>query len=385
MQTLIVQPVTLIVGVAIPNEAADTFIFGLWRSRQSLADVGLRLTPWLNHGKERTVKRTTIGDVAAAANVSIATVSRVLNGLAVKEVTATRVRDAAARLEYTPNALTKSIFAGRSSTIGVLIDDLRSPFYLDLMRGIDDVAAANGSLVMFSNTFRHTGREVAQVQAMDEQRVRGLIVTSGASVDERVRRMAAGGTPCVVVARTLQDPPPGLHSVSLDNVTAGRMMAEHLLSCGRRTIGVIASGAVPSQIGRIEGLRKGLGKDNALLNDDAIAILDDDVTTPEVTDAVTSLLDANPSMEAMVCLSGRYTLAVHTALVDRGLSIPEDIGFLTMDDFAWAQNLGITVVTQPSHQMGQEAAKLIVENPRVSAQLTFEPELISRASCGELR
>lgn len=118
-------------------------------------------------------KRTTIGDVAAAAGVSVATVSRVLNGGAVKGATATRVWDAANRLDYTPNALTKSIFAGKSSTIGVLIDDLSSPFYLDLMRGIDEVADANGSLVMFSNTFRHVDREVAQVQTMDEQRVRG--------------------------------------------------------------------------------------------------------------------------------------------------------------------------------------------------------------------
>src|SRR5690242_7571672 len=115
------------------------------------------------------VKRATIGDVAAAAGVSVATVSRVLNGGAVKPATATKVWDAAGRLDYTPNALTKSIFAGRSSTIGVLIDDLTSPFYLDLMRGIDEVADANGSLVMFANTFRHTGREAGQVQTMDEQ------------------------------------------------------------------------------------------------------------------------------------------------------------------------------------------------------------------------
>ena len=132
------------------------------------------------------------------------------------------MREAASRLEYTPNALTKSIFAGRSSTIGVVIDDLRSPFYLDLMRGIDEVAGANGSLVMFASTFQHAGREAAQVQAMDEQRVRGLIVTTGETTDDRTRRMAAGGTPCVIVARPVRDPPPGLHSVALDNTAAGR-------------------------------------------------------------------------------------------------------------------------------------------------------------------
>ena len=202
-------------------------------------------------------KRTTIGDVAAAAGVSVATVSRVLNGGAVKEATATRVWDAVNRLDYSPNALTKSIFAGRSSTIGVLIDDLSSPFYLDLMRGIDEVADANGSLVMFANTFRHAGREVAQVQTMDEQRVRGLIVTTGESTDDRTRKMAAGGTPCVIVAREVHETLPNLHSVSLDNAAAGRLIAEHLVACGRRSIGVITSGRRQSQSGRTGGLRQG--------------------------------------------------------------------------------------------------------------------------------
>ena len=194
------------------------------------------------------MKRTTIGDVAAEARVSVATVSRVLNGGAVRHSTAARVREAASRLEYTPNALTKSIFAGRSSTIGVVIDDLRSPFYLDLMRGIDEVAGASGSLVMFASTSQHADREAAQVQAMDSQRVRGLIVTTGETTDDRTRKMAAGGTPCVIVARTALDPPAGLHSVALDNTAAGRLIAEHLISCGRRSAGVITSGTRPSQL-----------------------------------------------------------------------------------------------------------------------------------------
>ena len=108
--------------------------------------------------------------------------------------------------------------------------------------GSTRIAGTNGSLVMFASTFQHAGREAAQVQAMDEQRVRGLIVTTGESTDGRTRRIAAGGTPCVIVARPVQDPAPGLHSVALDNTAAGRLIAEHLTSCGRRSVGVITSG-----------------------------------------------------------------------------------------------------------------------------------------------
>lgn len=326
------------------------------------------------------MKRTTIGDVAGAAGVSVATVSRVLNGGTVKPATATRVWDAAKRLDYTPNALTKSIFAGRSSTIGVLIDDLSSPFYLDLMRGIDEVSDANGSLVMFANMFRHTGREVAQIETMDEQRVRGLIVTTDESSDHRTRRMAAGGTPCVVVARSVEDPPRHLHSVALDNISAGQLIAKHLISCGRRSVGVITSGARPSQRDRTEGLRQGLVEAGLALPEKAVASADGN---EKVSDAVGTLLERRANIDTIVCLSGRRTVAVHSALASRRLTIPDDIGFLTMDDFAWASALGITVVAQPSYQMGQEAAELIVDGPTQPAQLTFEPEIITRTSCGE--
>jgi LacI family transcriptional regulator len=331
-------------------------------------------------------KRATVGDVAAQAGVSTATVSRVLNGGAVTEETATRVWEAISRLEYSPNALTKSIFAGRSSTIGVVIRDLSSPFYLDLIRGIDQVAAANDSLVMLANTFRQTDREVAQVRTMDEQRVRGLIVTTGETTDSRTRRMAERGTPCVIVARTIPDPPPGMHSISLNNVEAGRLMAVHLVQCGRSSIGVVTGGHRPSQIERTAGLRRALAELGLPLPEDAVTVAG---TEEEVSGAVGSLLahahNRDEPLDAIVCTTGRLTVAVHSALTARGIAIPDDVAFLTMDDFPWATALGITVVAQPSYQMGRRAAELVVERPSDPLNLTFEPTLVARTSCGESR
>lgn len=333
------------------------------------------------------MKRATIGDVATHAGVSTATVSRVLNGGIVAEATAARVWDAVAGLEYTPNALTKGVFAGRSSTIGVVIRDLSSPFYLGLIRGIDEVAAANDSLVMFANTFRRTDREVAQVATMDEQRVRGLIVTTGETTDGRTRRMAENGTPCVIVARTVPDPPPGMHSVSLDNVEAGRLMAVHLAECGRTSVGVVVSGPRPSQVERTAGVRDGLA--DLGLPSPTVAVAEGE---EDVDGAVDTLLtgardrgarDRGAAVDAIVCATGRLTLAVHAALVGRGIAIPDDVAFLTMDEFPWAAALGITVVSQPSYRMGRRAAELVVAGPGESVQEVFEPTLIARASCGE--
>ncbi|MBH0779239.1 LacI family DNA-binding transcriptional regulator [Nocardia bovistercoris] len=326
------------------------------------------------------MKRTTIGDVAAAAGVSVATVSRVLNGGNVKEATAGRVWEAANRLEYTPNALTKSIFAGRSTTIGVVVRDLASPFYLDMMRGIDEIAAADNALVMFANAFRRVDREIAQVRMMDEQRVRGLVVTTGAATDDRTRRMAERGTPCVVMARSIPAPPPRLHTVALDDLAAGRLMAAHAVSCGRRSVAVLASGARPSQLARIEGLRGGLAEAGAALPEHAVASA---AVPADVDGAVATLLERVHAVDLLVCLTGRLTVAAHTALTVRDIDIPADIGLLAMDDFPWAPTLGITVIAQPPYEMGRRAAELIIENPDRSVRTIFEPELVARASCGE--
>ncbi len=330
------------------------------------------------------MKRVTIGDVAAHASVSTATVSRVLNGGAVTEATAARVWQAIGQLEYSPNALTKSIFAGRSSTIGVITRDLSSPFYLDLIRGIDEVAAANGSLVMLANTFRRIDREVAQVRTMDEQRVRGLILTTDEATDGRTRSVAANGTPCVIVARTVQDPPPGMHSISLDNVEAGRLMAAHLAACGRSSVAMVTGGRRPSQIQRTLGLRRGLAEFGLPLPDDAVTIA---AEPDDVGDDIDVLLsrarDRLRPLDAIVCATGRLTVGVHSALTTRGVRIPDDIAFLTMDDFAWAAALGITVVAQPSYEMGLQAARLVVEPLDEPTELVFEPILLARTSCGE--
>jgi LacI family transcriptional regulator len=322
-------------------------------------------------------RRATIGDVAADAGVSTATVSRVVNGATVSPATAERVRRSIARLRYTPNALTRSIFAGRSSTIGVVLRDLDTPFYLDLIRGIDEVAAAGDSLILLANTDRRADRELAHLRAMDEQRVRGLIVATGEAADDYTRRMAGDGTPCVLVARTVPDPPPGMHSITLDNAEAGRLMATHLVERGRSAIGVVTVGRRPAQLGRVDGLRRALAGFGLPLPHDAVTVARNG---SEVDGALGALLARAAPMDAVVCTSGRLTVAVHAGLVRRGITVPADLGFLTMDDFPWADALGITAVAQPSYLMGRKAAELVMQDPAGSAAVVFQPALIARGS-----
>lgn len=328
--------------------------------------------------------RATINDVATAANVSTATVSRVLNGHKVTSSTSDRVWAAVGTLDYTPNALTRGVFAGRSNTIGVIIRDLNSPFYLELMRGIDKVATHDRSLVMFANTFNQIEREAAHVQTMDEQRVRGLILTTGPSTDDRTKHFAERGTPCVIVARKAPDLVPNLHSIALDNHEAGRLIATHLIECGKKSIGVLHGGSRTSQSERIDGLRETLAEYDLTLHDDVVHVAESGNDVSVALDEIfTNAKAVGRPIDAIVCLTGLLTTRTYEVLNERGCHIPEDIALIAMDDFPWAKTLGITVVAQPSFDMGVEAATLITNGNDHPQHIVKNPRLVVRQSCGE--
>jgi LacI family transcriptional regulator len=324
--------------------------------------------------------RVTITDVAASAGVSTATVSRLLNGHNVSSETADRVRKAVNDLDYTPNALTRGVFAGRSSTIGVIIRDLDSPYYLELMRGIEEAATAHGSLVMFANSFSNVELEAAHVQRMDEQRVRGLILTGGPALDDKARRIAANGTPCVIVNRTVEGASENLHSVSLDNVEAGQLVAEHLLSCGRSSIAFITMGTRQQGLERIMGARSVLEKNGIDLPDTLVRSVE---AKEEVFDVVVNLLADGRRIDAIVSVSDLLTRHVYEALLKLGRRIPDDVALIAVGDFDWSEALDLTVVAQPTYEMGLEAATLIVTQPKEPVQIIKRARLIARGSCGE--
>jgi LacI family transcriptional regulator len=331
-----------------------------------------------------TVKRATIQDVAAAADVSTATVSRVLNGTtAVSPETETRVRAAVAALDYTPNALTRGVFAGRSNTIGAIIRDIRSPFYFDLIQGLHDAAAGAGTLITSATTFREPNLEIAQINAMEEHRVRGLVITTGREADRNIRGVAARGTPCVIVTRSVQNPGGHLHTIRLDNIAAGRLAAEHLLRQGKTSLAVITGGKQQSQTQRLRGLRHALDDASVDLPADRVVACESNEDVPAAVGRLIRTPAADPRPTALACLSGRLSADVYTSLCRQGLAVPDDIAFITFDDFAWAEALRLTVITQPAYQMGSLAADLILRDPKTPSQTVFKPTLLSRQSCGE--
>ncbi|GAA2632985.1 LacI family DNA-binding transcriptional regulator [Actinomadura fulvescens] len=175
-------------------------------------------------------------DVAAAAGVSLKTVSRVVNGESfVRPDTAERVRDAIARLGFQRNDLARTLRGGgRTRSIGLIIEDVANPFYSQIARGVEDVARAGGRLVISGSSDEDPARELLLIRSLCERRVDGLLIVPSQTGDPRRRAELIAGTPAVFLDRPADDP--AADTVLIDNLGGARTAVDHLLAHGHRRI-----------------------------------------------------------------------------------------------------------------------------------------------------
>src|SRR5882672_5143982 len=181
----------------------------------------------------------TIYEVAALAGVSPATVSRVFNGLAVSEEKVGRVRDAAARLEFTPNKTARRLRKQSSEVIALLIPDIENPFYTALARGVEDRAQESGFSVVLCNTDDDPGKELRYLQIVASEDMAGVILAP-ASDEVDLGAIASLGRPVVAVDRTTPYP---VDAVKIDNFAAGEAATNAVFDKGYRRVACIAGPA----------------------------------------------------------------------------------------------------------------------------------------------
>ena len=187
-----------------------------------------------------------VRDVAAAASVSVGTVSNVLNRPdRVSPETVARVLEAIERLGFVRNDAARQLRAGRSRTIGLVVLDVRNPFFTEVARGAEERAAAHGLTVHLANSDEKQERELTHLDLFEEQRVFGVLVTPVAEIMPRLRRLRDRGIPTVLVDRESLDPL--FPSVAVDDIAGGRLAADHLLSAD--------ADDSPSSVGRSGSVR----------------------------------------------------------------------------------------------------------------------------------
>jgi LacI family transcriptional regulator len=303
-----------------------------------------------------------IRDVASRAGVSVATVSHVINeSRFVAEDTKARVLAAIADLDYRRDGIARSLRRSHTGTIGAIISDITNPFFADLVKGIDHVVHSlpNRVNVMLCNTEEDPDKERAYLDVLMEKRVDGLIVAPAGDNGPYFKSLVEQAFPLVFVDRSLA----GINadSVEVDNCGASDRAIRHLIDQGHRRIAVLKATLQANSIdNRLTGYEQAMADAGLEVLSELVVECASDVISAQAGGS--KLLDLDPLPDAVFCTNNFMTLGMVRAIDARSLSCPEDIAIVGFDDFAWADAFRprITAVAQPSIEMGEEAARLLM-------------------------
>ena len=324
-----------------------------------------------------------IRDVAAAAGVSVGTVSNVLNRPgSVAEATRERVLLHMRELGFVRNESARLLRAGRSRMLGLVVLDVGNPFFTDVARGVEEEAQAAGLAVLLCNTDDRPDKEQRYLELLEEQRVQGVLVTPTDEAAPHLAAMRGRGMPVVLVDRhgDLED----ACSVSVNDLAGGEQVVEHLRHQGHRRVAFVGGPfSLPQVRQRHEGAVKAAG-DAVVLTD----VVTDGLNVAQGRLAAEQLLarSSRSRPTAAFCANDLLALGLLQRLVQAGVRVPQDVAIVGYDDieFAAAAAVPLSSVRQPREQLGRAAARLLIEEARPAGhehrRLVFEPELVVRAS-----
>jgi DNA-binding LacI/PurR family transcriptional regulator len=326
-----------------------------------------------------------IKDVAKLAGVSSATVSRVLaNKEYIKGSTREKVLSAIDELGYQPSRVARSLRVNSSQIIGLLVSDIQNPFFTTLARAVEDIAFANDYAVFLCNTDEDIKKEAIYIDLMISERVAGMIITPTTEHNSPCKNLIdAHQIPLVVVDRQVLDC--SVDTVVLNNKKGAFDLVNLFIQKGHKRIGAI--------VGRTEittGRERYLGYESALLQNN-IPILPELIKFGSPKEDVgyqftNELLDLKEPPTAIFIGNNLLTMGALRAIDERELSITQDISIAAFDDTVWSKLIKppLTVVTQPTYEMGIKAAELIlarIQDPSKPTEfIQFEPQLIIRSS-----
>lgn len=330
---------------------------------------------------------TTIYDVARKAGVSPATVSRALSGAqGVSEATRRRVLAAAEELHYSPNYIARSLKKRRTNTIALIISDITNPFFTTLARGVEDKASEHGFNTIFCNTDEDPRVEAAYVELMLRRQVDGLLISScgdGGSLEVLARK----SVPVVLVDRKV--PNSSWDYVVGDSEYGAYALVRHLIEVhGKKRIAVISGPlTLSTSRERVEGYRKALQEAGVTPFEEYVRI---GAYKEEFGyQAMRELLESGLPVEAVFAGNNVIAVGAIRAARELGVRVPEDVAFVTFDDFDLASALFpfLTAAKQPAYTIGTLAVEMLLERIRGEKirerrEVVLRPEIIIRKSCG---
>jgi LacI family transcriptional regulator len=334
----------------------------------------------------------TIRDVARVAKVHPGTVSRALNERTralVNPETADRVIRAAEELGYRPNRIARGLKTSRSHTIGVLIPDITNPLFPPILRGIEDRLDEAGYTSLIVNTDNDAVRERVYLEAMRAHPVDGFISATARLDRELLVELGEGGTPLVLVNRSLEDG--SVPAVTVNDRHGIALAVEHVIALGHERVGHVAG---PQNLST--GHRRHLGFIDAMRAAGLEAPPEHirfgaRFTEDEGARAAAELLAAAPELTAIVAANDLMAIGCYDTLEKRGLTCPDDISVVGFNDMPFVDRLRppLTSVRVPQREIGQVAAELLLDQldggDRAATEILLEPTVMVRGSTASPR
>jgi LacI family transcriptional regulator len=302
-----------------------------------------------------------MSDVAAAAGVSVTTVSHVLNNTRpVSEELRRRVREAVEASGYTANSVARALATQSTMLIGVVMSFLSNPFFAPLVSSLEKTARAQGYTLLLTDNHENAKDEAKQIQVMLDRRVDGVILAPASIHPQPVLDLlTTRGTPTVLVDRFADH---RFDEVCVENTESMATLVSHLTELGHTRIGLVSGrGGLSTTTERLAGYR--LGLERAGLHFDRALVRSGASRSAAAREAVKALVTSTARPTAIVSANNDMTIGVLRGLRDLGRRVPEDIAVVGFDDFAWADLMspGLTAMAQPIPAMGAAAAKLLIK------------------------
>jgi len=320
-------------------------------------------------------------DVARAAGVSRALVSLAIrDSPKVSEERRARVLQAAARLDYRPNAMARGLASRRTRTLGVLLNELHNPFYAEIMDGIEEGAEETDYRLLIGTARRRSHGEERAVDAFLEHRAAGIVLV-GPRLPTRAIVAAASVVPVVVVAREIRSRL--VDSITNDERLGAILVVRHLTELGHRRIAHVDGGHGAGAVARRSGYRWAMREVGL---EPEIRILTGDYTDIAGVRAAEKLLASRDLPTAIFAANDVVAAGLIDRLEDAGLGVPEDVSVVGYDNtyLAALHHMSLTTVNQPRPEMGRLAMRSLVERVEGGRQsavhLRTKPSLVVRAT-----
>lgn len=323
----------------------------------------------------------TIKDVARVAEVSVATVSRVINhDKKVKEHTRERVMAAINALGYQLNINGRSLSTQKTSTIGLAIPDISDPFFAALSKGVDSVARKNGYQLLLSTAQNSAESEQQAIELLLQRRCDAIIVYATHLSNEQLTRFVKQHNHLVIIARYI--PEVKEKCLWLNNHHGGKLAGEHFAKQDHQHIAAIMSDfAIEDPKARLNGLQLAAEQQNLNLPESSIAFANP--TLLGGASAVNKLLATKTHFTALFVYNDAMAIGAINALFDAGLNVPEDVSVIGFDDISLAQYARpkLTTLHYPIEKIAKYATQLALDVITAGdICLEFLPHLVTRDS-----